>query len=287
MQWARIQKDLAPGHQGSDDARGKPERMKDRQGHHELVERGEVGDGAHLGHVRQHRCVSVHNTLRFPLRSGREQHDRRIFGALLDAHRAREEPVQEDPQPVREADLGLQILQIVNADIREGLHERKEPRLFEKRTRGDNCPNACGLARRTHACRAGGIIEKCWHTPRRGQGQYQPQRRRCVRHHDADDLVRYGDSFEKASQSRGHEQQGAVRFLLQSHVLHEPVARAEGGFRIEERLEQRALGTSRNEHVEEDPAHEFPGTPATQLRRRQAGHRNLATRLNGNPDLRK
>ena len=72
VQRAGVEKHLAARHQWQHHAAGQAERVKQRQRHHEFVARSEVGHGANLRHVRQHRIVRMHHALGLAFGAGGE-----------------------------------------------------------------------------------------------------------------------------------------------------------------------------------------------------------------------
>ncbi len=121
--------------------------MEDGQRDHELIEWREVRHRANLGNIRQQRGVGVHDAFRLAFGPRSEQHDSRIVGSPLDAHHARQQPVDEDPHLVGESDRRLQILEILNPHVAEIISKMQKAGLLQKHTRRDDGTDAGRLAR--------------------------------------------------------------------------------------------------------------------------------------------
>ncbi|MND95954.1 hypothetical protein D3C80_882230 [compost metagenome] len=286
VQRAGVEEHLAAGHQRQQHAAGQAEGVEQRQRHHELVERGEVGHRAHLGDVGQQRVVRMHHALGLAFRAGGEQHQRGIVGLLGHRGAARDDQVGEQPQAVGDSQLALEVLQIQHADAVELFEQMTEARLVDEGARGDQGVDVGGGAGGAQALAAGGVVEQGGDAPGQRQAEHQAEGRRGVGGEHADHLARCAVARHQAGQAQSHLQQRAVGFFLQADVLDQLVVGAEGGLGLEEGLEQGALRAGGDQHVEEDLAQQLAGTAAAQLGRRQLGHRDVAARLDGDAHLR-
>ncbi len=132
MQRARIQEDLAAGHQRHHDTTRQPERVEQRQGHHELVQGREIRDGADLRDVGQERGVRMHDALGLALGARREQHDGCVIGTYMRLHQAGHESASQRGQTVAEAERALQVFEQQDLDTGQLVQQVSQPGLLEK-----------------------------------------------------------------------------------------------------------------------------------------------------------
>ena len=165
------------------------------------------------------------------------------------------------------------------------LDDWHQARFFEKRARGNNgldVGGGAGGAQSFCTCR---IVEQRRNAFAGRKRQHQPERGRSIRGEDADHFAGRRNPGHDAHQTKRHFEQGAVGFFLQADVFDQLVVGAKGGLTVEKGFEQGTLRAGGNEHVEQDVAHQLARTPATQLGRRQIGHRDGASRLDGDSDF--